>query len=248
MSLIMPTIQVIGAVTNQDSISDEGSDLQVGLNAGFCDKYLWRGVTWNKGLVIQPEVVLTYKDFSLSSWGNIGLNKVDVVDYNEIDFTLGYYHSFNSFDIESYLSYFYYLNQDFDATAEFNLGIYYPLGDFTLFARSSIDVLANLGGMYGEIGVDYEKELSDKFSLFGTVLTGLASKTFNEYYLAEFGYPEEGKHSFNLVSGNIGLSYSPFESFYIDADFLINFNVDNEVRSALGSSTNLIELVLRKEF
>jgi hypothetical protein len=243
-ALIMPTLQLSGATINQDSLSDESNKLQVSVNAGFCNKYLWRGKTYNKGLVLQPEVAITYKDFSLSSWSNFKLWDVDGTNSNEIDFTVGYHHSFNSFDIESSLNYYHYFPVPEDNTSEFNLGIYYPLGDFTLFARSSIDILKNRGGLYGEIGFDYEKELSEKFTAFGTLLTGMASNKFNSYYLGI----EKGKGAFNLASCDLGLSYSPFNRFYIDADFLLNINIDKDVKEALGSTSNMIEIVLRKEF
>jgi hypothetical protein len=242
--LILPSLEISGATINQDSLSDDSNKLHVSVNAGLCDKYLWRGITYNKGLVLQPEVAVTYKDFSLSSWSNLKLWDIDGTNSNEIDFTIGYYHSFNSFDIESSLNYYHYFPVPEDNTSEFNLGIYYPLGDFTLFARSSIDILKNRGGLYSEIGFDYEKELSDKFTVFGTLLTGIASNKFNSYYLEI----SKGKSTFNLTSCDLGLSYSPFNSFYIDADFLLNINIDKDVKEALGGTSNMIEIVLRKEF
>jgi len=219
--VLLLAIQLKGASNGQDSLPSENTGVTVSLNAGLCDKYLWRGITYNTGLVFQPEVSLSYKDFSLTSWSNFGITDADDVNYNEIDFTLGYYHSFNSFDIEGSLSYYYYLNQDFTPTIEFNAGIYYPLGDFTLFARSSYDFLACSGAMFGEIGFDYEKELSDKFV---------------------------DKSALNLAGGKVGLTYSPFSNFFIDADFLLNINLDKEIINALGKSSNLIEIIIRKEF
>jgi hypothetical protein len=247
--LILPAFQLIGAESNQDSLVKEDNNLQVSLNTGFCDKYLWRGITFNKGPVFQPEVDINYKDFSFSSWGNFGLSKVDEVNFNEIDFILGYSHSFNSLNIDGSLSYYYYLNKDFTSTLELNAGISYPIGDFTPFIRSSYDLLACSGAMFCEIGFDYEKDISDKFTVFGTLLTGIGSKTFNEYYLSDFDYPEIGKSSFNLAGCNLGISYSPFEKFSVDADFTFNMNIDKEVRkTTLGNTSNLVEIVLRKEF
>jgi hypothetical protein len=250
ISLILPTFQLSGAEINQDSLFKESNKLQVNLNAGFCDKYLWRGMTFDNGLLLQPEVVVTYKDFYVSSWGNVKMWDIatDTVHSEEIDFILGYYHSFESFDIEAYISYYNFFNAPEINTTEINLGIYYPLSDFTLFARSAIDLQINRGGVYGEIGVDYEKELTDKFTIFGTVMTSIGSKKFNEYYLTPFGYTENWKSSFNLAGCNLGVSYSPFDKFSIDADFTLNINIDKDVIKALGPTSNLIELVLRKEF
>jgi len=239
--LVASIIKVADAAVNQEPATEEKSSIGVSLNAGFCDKYLWRGITYNEKFVFQPEVELTYKDFYLSTWGNFGLMN-EVQSYNEVDFTLGYYHSFNSFDIDAYVSYFHYFYAPDDNTAELNLGIYYPLSDFTLFARTSFDIISYTGAMFGEIGTDYEKDISDNFSVFGTLLAGFGSRNFNATYI------EVDKGAFNLVGCKAGLSYSPFEDFYIDADFLLNFNIDKDVKESLGGTSNLFEIILRKEF
>jgi hypothetical protein len=248
--LFLPTYKLNAAGNNQDSLSDESNKVLVNVNAGFCDKYLWREMTFDNGLILQPEVVVTYKDFYISTWGNVKLwdRATDTVHSEEIDFIAGYYHSFKSFDIEAYISYYNFFNFPEDNTAEANLGIYYPIGDFTLFGRSAFDIIQNPGGIFGELGFDYEKELSDKFTLFGTALTGIGSKKFNEHYLSDFDYPKIGKSSFNYASFDLGISYSPVESFSINADFLLNVAIDKEVRKSLGPTSNLIEIVLRKEF
>jgi hypothetical protein len=239
---ILSIVHVTNAAVNQPQAIDDQSNIGLSLNAGFCDKYLWRGITYNEKLVFQPEVELSYKDFYVAAWGNFGLMK-ETESFHEIDFTLGYYHSFNSFAIESYLSYFFYINQlDAANTAEFNLGLYYPIGDFSLFARSSFDVLSYFGAMFGEIGTDYEKEISDHFSVSGTLLAGFGSQNFNETYLSV------NKSAINLVGGKVGISYSPFDDFYINADFLLNFNINNDIKESIGSTSNLFEIILRKEF
>lgn len=243
VSLIITEIPLNGATNKLDSIVDESNKITVNVNTGFCDKYLWRGITYNKGLVFQPEVIVSYKDFSLSSWGNFKLWDVNGTNSNEIDFTLDYYHSFNSFNLDGYLSYYHYFYAPEDNTSEFNLGVYYPSGGFTFFARSSYDILAyRWGTLYGELGFDYEKEISDQFSVFGTLLAGFGSKEFNSNYL------DIEKSAFNLTSCDLGLSYSPIENFSIDADFLMNINIDKDVRKALGTTSSLVEIILRKEF
>jgi hypothetical protein len=241
----------------QDSSLNAENKITVDLNACFSSKYIWRGLTYNQGLVLQPEIVVSYKDFYVSSWSNFKIWDINQTNSNEIDFTLGYYHSFSSFDIESYFNYYNYINQpDCPNTGELNVGLYFPTGDFNLFARASVDLISNIGGTYGELGFDYEKELSDKFKVYGTLLTGIGSKKFNQYNLAgwdkykmdNWTYPDDGKTSLNLVTGNIGLEYSPIKYFSIGADFLLNINIDKDVRNAIGGTSNLFEIILKKEF
>jgi hypothetical protein len=248
LTLTTSQLSASGEVTSMQS--NNTSNLGVSLDAGICDKYLWRGITYNSGLVFQPAIAITYNDFSLSSWSNIGLSKTDTTNYNEIDLTLCYNHSFSTLNIEGTISYYYYLNPVFNPTIEFNAGIYYSINDFSLFTRTSYDLLVCTGAMFIEVGVDYEKALTSKLTLSGTLLTGFGSKTFNEYYLDGEKFPEVSKSAFNLAGINMGFSYTPIHDFYIEANFLLNFNIDKEVIKALGGNnhSNLVELILRKEF
>lgn len=56
------------------------------LGADIVSTYYWRG-TKVDGASIQPELDFSYKNFTLSAWGNIGLEKDGI---EEIDLSLGY--------------------------------------------------------------------------------------------------------------------------------------------------------------
>ena len=230
---------------SEEQVVDE-SDWSYGVNAGFSNKYLWRGMVFNNGLVFQPEAFIGWRDFSVNLWSNTTLYDKDGINAHEVDITLDYYHSFSNFDFESFFSYYAYIDQeDVPNTVEWNTSAFYHLGDFTLSAGLNVDVLENAGASYLEIALDYEKALSDKFTFSGKVMTGIGSKKFNGYNL------DVAKTTMNLVGGNVGLSYCLIENLFIDANFYQNFFIDKDLRNSEimnGVNSNAFELVLRKEF
>ena len=134
-------------------------------------------------------------------------------------------------------------------TAEFFVGLSYPLGDFSLFTSFYVDILKNAGGIYDELGVEYEKELSDKWTISGSLLSGIASKKFNEYYLYDEKHPEFSKNAFNFLGVNATITYSPLKDFFIDAHFQFNHTLDKELtQSLLKTNSNYFEIIFRKEF
>ena len=241
-ALLLSMAPVALAQSIDESATEDEGGLGLALNAVFCDKYLWRGINYDDGLIFQPEAVLSYDDFYFSLWGNIDLLNNNNIESNEIDFTLGYAHDFNSFGVETYVSYFNYFYAPDENTGEITIAAYLPVSDFTFFVNSSFDFLACAGSVFSEIGVDYEKEISDQFSFYGTVNASLASSAYNDYYL------ELDKSALNFVGANAGISYSPMDGFSINADFTLNINLDKDVKKELGNTSNLIQLTLTKEF
>jgi len=225
---------------------DEESDWSFGANAGFSNKYLWRGMVFNNGLVFQPEVFVGWRDFSINLWSNTTLYDKKGVNAHEIDITLDYYHSFSYLDVETYFSYYYFIDQEEEPnTLEWNVSAFYPVGDFTLSSGLNVDILENRGASYLEVALDYERELNEKFTVSGKVLAGLGSGKFNENNF------DVKKGAMNLVGGNIGFSYNFLADFYADVNFYQNLFVDKELKNSdivKGVSSNAFELILRKEF
>jgi hypothetical protein len=235
---------VQGNTSAQDSSVNKHSDIIFGINTGFSNKYMWRGMCYNQGLVFQPEAYISYGNLSLSSWSNVTIWDINSEKANEVDFILTYSNSIFNFDIESSLNYFYYINQaGVPNTSEFFLGLGYPVGNFTLFSGMSVDILEYAGALYCELGIAYEKELSEKWVVSGSLLTGFANSKFNYNYLSV------SKSAFNIVGANAYLTYSPLNDFYIDAHFQQNFTLDKELsKTILTSNSNYFEIILRKEF
>lgn len=62
------------------------SDIMTVVGADFVSGYVWRGQDLGN-VSIQPSVSISYKGFSLTGWGSVGLDKEDT---KEFDLTLGY--------------------------------------------------------------------------------------------------------------------------------------------------------------
>ena len=198
---------------------------------------------YNQGLVFQPEIDINYGDLSFTTWSNISIWDKNSEMNNEVDFTLTYSKSIFNFDIESSLNYYYYFNEDDPNTAELSLKLSYPLGDFSLFTGLSVDILENPGGIYDELGVEYEKEINDHWTIDGSVMTAMASSKFNSYYL------DVNKSAFNFIGLNATLTYSPLKDLHIDAHYQINQTLDEELKNTLlGKNPNYFEVIFRKEF
>lgn len=56
--------------------------------------YVWRGITFNDGLVVQPSMDVTAGGFNFNVWGNFDIddydNSLDDGEFSEIDLTLSY--------------------------------------------------------------------------------------------------------------------------------------------------------------
>ena len=56
--------------------------------------YVWRGITFNDGLVVQPSMDVTAGDFGFNVWGNLDVDDYDDTldkgEFSEIDLTLTY--------------------------------------------------------------------------------------------------------------------------------------------------------------
>lgn len=245
--LLLNGLSSVAFSQEPDSTKNEGNEFSFGVDAGFANKYMWRGMCYNEGLEFQPDVYVSYRNLSFTVWCNIPVWEIDTSNTsgNEIDFTLGYSNSFFNFDIESSLNYYHYF-YDVDAnTAEFFVGLGYPLGNFTPFAGVSVDILNNAGATYCELGIDYEKELSDHWTISGSMLTGIASSKFNSYFLEK----EEAKGKINFLSANASLSYSPIEDFNIKTHFQFNHNLNQDLVNWMEvKNSNYFEIIFTKEF
>jgi hypothetical protein len=231
-----------GQSTVSDTTEEAESDWSFGVSSGFSNKYLWRGIVYNNGLVFQPEAYVAYRDLSFSVWSNTTLYDVDGVSANEIDYTIDYAHSFSVFELETFFSYYQYIQQaGTPNTAEWYLSGALSLGSFSIYSTVTVDVLEYAGASFLELGLNYEKELSDRLILSAGCLTGFGSKKFNLNYL------EIEKNAFNNIGGSVGLAYSLTENFSLGANFYQNIYIDRDIIGVQGSSTNAAELKLSYE-
>lgn len=77
---------LLGMAIAVPAMSIAQDKVEAGIGADLVSGYIWRGQDLGN-VSIQPSASVSYKGFSLSAWGSVGIDKEDT---KELDFTLGY--------------------------------------------------------------------------------------------------------------------------------------------------------------
>lgn len=77
---------LLGMAIAVPAMSIAQDKVEAGIGADLVSGYIWRGQDLGN-VSIQPSASVSYKGFSLSAWGSVGIDKEDM---KELDFTLGY--------------------------------------------------------------------------------------------------------------------------------------------------------------
>lgn len=227
-----------------DSLDSVQPEVAYGFESDFCNKYLWRGITYNKGFIMQPNVWLSYNDFTLAVWSNITLHDInDSVKRNEFDFSISYKYSFMNLEIDnSFLYYIYPGQSDSPPTGEFYVGLGFPIGNFKLVTNFTVDAMEYSGAYYVEHGIEYENPLTSDLSISSSLSLGWASKKFNDTYIGV------SKNTLSIISGNISLTYYPLDYLFIKPHVQLNRVIDKDLYSYLNKSSSYFGLAVGMEF
>ena len=134
--------------------------------------YVWRGQTYNDGLVVQPSVDITKGGFGLNVWGNFDLEDYDdnyeSWEFSEVDINASYIFKLNTVDLGlGYIEYLYPTTKRSgqSGTREIygSLGVPLPLGvSFGVKIYYDFDEVNDL---YIDLGFDYAYHFTDQLSL-----------------------------------------------------------------------------------
>jgi hypothetical protein len=190
---------------------DNSLTVNYGFSVDVNSKYLWRGLTYSTGSVVQPSAYATIDNFTAGIWSNIEPS-LEKDKYNETDIYFSYSYEFKKLKIEPSLQYYYYSGEDASpATGEFILKLAYPVyKELYVFTTHNIDVMKYTGAYYGEGGLSIEHWFNDKLGMTSSASLGWASSKFNRTYISE----EKNKTSLSLFSFNISGSYYPKSWLY----------------------------------
>lgn len=165
-----------------DSTIKSETPFSVSVESAFTNSYLWRGIQFNKGLLLQPSVTMQYKGFSLNIW-----NSTSIVETNEnetikeLDFTLLKSIEAGNFYFEpALLFYTYPTKNSITATAEASLYAAYFKGSFGVFINPAADILANAGGAFSEAGFTFDNETDHSHTVLNFAY-GAGNKKFSDY-------------------------------------------------------------------
>jgi len=203
-----------------DSISVslyEPSSISYGIENDFLNQYIWHGISYNKGLILQSSAWISKDNISFSVWGNITSYDVNsAIKRNEIDFFVEYYNELENFELESSLGYYIYPKQeDSPPTAEANLKLLYNVFESKLYTNLTLDVLEYPGSYTGELGIIHEVNINDELNLFFDINASVANKKFNETYIDSY----YSHNSLNYLSFSLSSNYYFTEVLYIKPHF-----------------------------
>lgn len=206
--------------------------------------YIWRGINYNSGLVIQPNVSASWKNFTATVWGNISAwDRKGVSLKHEVDAVLNYSWSIGNLQIDNALMFYFYPNvEHWPPTGEGLVAVGYQMGDLRPFTNVYIDFLTYAGSLYLEHGINYETALNDKLSVSGSLLFGWGNGKYNETYIGAV------PTSANLITLHADLTYVPFGSFYLVPHVDISRTINKEITSLLGKYPWFAGILIGMEF
>ncbi len=174
---------------------------EASFNTNVNSAYVWRGITFNDGVVVQPSLDVTKGGFGFNVWGNLDIddydNTLDDGEFSEVDLTLSY-----GFDIKSVSFSFGYIEYLFPAgilgTREVYGGI--SIEPFTGFT-TGVTVYYGFDEVedyYVSMNIGYSRELVEKLSMDIGFTAGIAGEDMS-------AGTDDGFHDYNI---SLGLGYA----------------------------------------
>jgi hypothetical protein len=203
-----------------------------GAEASIQNKYVWRGLVYNEGTILQPSAWLSKDNFTAQVWGNWTLHDTNGNPaMNEIDYYLWYDFPLGDLTITPIIMYYTYPNQDALSTGEIGIGAAYALDKFEFGTTANLDFKEASGALSVEHSVKYETGLSELSTFSAFAALGWADKKFNNYYIGT------EKAALNYLQLNFSLSYAvseevsikPFAAYYKILDSEITALIDDHI-------------------
>lgn len=199
-----------------------------GLESDYNPRYVWRGLAWSEGAVAQTSIWATGRGVTYSIWANSNLDSVDGRQTNEIDYSVSWEREWRGIGLEPTFSvYTYPHQQDSPSTAEAGLKLSRPLGPLTLFTTHTVDVREYRGAYFGELGLNYERELGKHAELESSISLGWASARFNEAYIGP------STSAVNLASFELGITWQLRGGSYVRPHLGISRLLNRQLRDAV---------------
>src|SRR5262249_54525765 len=131
----------------------------------FVSRYVWRGLAFSRGAVMQPSVAASAYNFVAEVWSNFVLDdEPHQGRFDEVDPSLEYHIHVRHLEIVPMFEAYIFPTQGQPWTAEAQLKLSYEIGDLTLETSHNFDVVHSPGGYFGDLTVSYEREIVKKLS------------------------------------------------------------------------------------
>lgn len=190
--------------------------------ADFVSAYVWRGITFNDGRVVQPHVDVAAEQFSINVWGNYDIDDYDNTRddnaFSEIDLTLSYTLPLESVDMSmGHISYLFpnggtetseiFLSAFVSGSGNMSVGIdgYYDYDDIEDY--------------YVSVTLAYDVVLDNGLGVGASASAGYAGEDFSSG-------PEKGWHEYTLT---LDASYPLGRTFDLSAFIATTDTLDEDV-------------------
>jgi hypothetical protein len=191
--------------------------------------YVWRGLTFNDGFVLQPSMDVSHNGFAFNVWGNYDVDDYDGAlndnRFSEIDLTGSYTFKLGSVDTSVGIIHYLFpeLEEPADTyTTELFLGLSYDLGSgFAISTKLYYDVDA-VNDFYVTAGLGYTYSINDKTTFGLSGLISYAGEDFAEYYA---GGTDSGLFNFTVTTS---LKYMVTDAFGIGANINFTDSLDDD--------------------
>ena len=217
--------------------ASHAADVSAGVD--FASAYVFRGVTLNDGLVMQPCAEISgfpidekYGSVAAGIWANYDINDIGSgSEFSEVDYYISYSLPVEVVDIGLiYTSYTYPGAAGGDSDREITLSFGKELGTNGVFTALSFNYGVG-GAIEGDLYVlgalDYETDLSEKLSASAGVTVG---------YLISDG----GVNGFNDATASAGLSYALNDTWSLSGGLVYIAQLDGNVLSDADYDVNLL--------
>ena len=194
------------------TVEQESNGFTYGFENDFITQYVWRGLSYNEGLITQPYLWIEYNGFTFYSWSSLTLqDRNNNPKSSEVDFAIQYSQNIESLLIEPSIAYYIYPNQaDAPSTAETNLKIAYPIFEMELYSNICLDILEYSGSLSGDFGVKKVLFENDLINISLDANAGWANKKFIETYIGAYTEDE----IFHFLNLSLVMEYYLTESIY----------------------------------
>lgn len=178
----LPVPQTVEAIDSLPSLRPEFS-----FSNTFASSYLWRGLVFNEGLMLQPSASVGYGAFELNAWSNIAAVETHGNEFvPELDFAASYTYEAKNYGLKPQANfYFYPANWEHISTLELGVEAYYEVENLGFYVNPNVDVADNYGGVYVDYGIYKSGDLNEHVSYDARMLLGWGNKKFCEHYANE---------------------------------------------------------------
>lgn len=219
MKRLIPVIALAMVLASSPVLA---ADATLGLDVNSA--YVWRGITFNDGMVAQPSLDVTNGSFGVNVWGNYDIDDygdtLDDNEFSEVDLTV--YYGFNVQSLEISLGVIEYL---FPAaggsTHEAYVSLGLPLlGGFSIGTDFYYD-FDEVDGYYVDLGLTYDRELFEHLRIEVGARAAYADKDFAVYY----GGTDSGFYDYTI---SLSASYAATQALTITAGINYTDSLDDD--------------------